>query len=32
MNKAILDYTNEIYADLKANKADFEKQIDYIKN
>lgn len=32
MNKAISDYTNEIYADLKANKADFEKQIEYIKN
>lgn len=32
MNKAILDYTNEIFADLKANKADFEKQINYIKN
>ena len=32
MNKAILDYTNEIYADFEANKADFEKQIVYIKN
>lgn len=32
MNKAILDYTNEIYADFEANKADFEKQIEYIKN
>lgn len=32
MNKAILDYTNEIYADFEVNKADFEKQIEYIKN
>lgn len=32
MNKPILDYTNEIYADIKANKEDFEKQINYIKN
>ena len=32
MNNAISDYTNEIYADLKANKADFKMQIEYIKN
>ena len=32
MNKPILDYTKEIYAEIEPHKADFEKQIDYIKN
>ncbi len=32
MNEAIQEYTNKIFSDLQANKADFDKQIDYIKN
>lgn len=32
MNEAIKEYTKIINADLKTSKADFDKQIDYIKN
>ncbi len=32
MNEAIKEYTEIINSDLKQNKADFEKQIEYIKN